>query len=110
MKIAVIAGWILLVIEGLIIASMVIQPNMGDDAAGRGMARGFAVVLGPVLLLAAALFVWGQRGGPRVAFWAGFAIMAIPLMVIVKNNVVGTFNSLDIAAGKKLYGKFDEVA
>jgi len=108
MKIAVIAGWILLVIEGLIIASMFIQPNMGDDAAGRGMARGFAVLLGPVLLLAAALFVWGQRGGPRVAFWAGFAIMAIPLMVIVKNNVAGTFNSLDTAAGKKLYGKFDD--
>ena len=54
--------------------------RLGDDAAGRGMARGFAVILGPILLVAAALFIWGQRGGPRPAFWAGFRIMAIPLV------------------------------
>jgi hypothetical protein len=108
MKIAVIVGWILVGIEGLFVLYMFVQPNIGDDAAGRGMARGFAFVLGPILLLAAALFIWGQRGGPRSAFWAGFAILAIPLAVIVKNRVVGTFNRLDLAAGKALYGKFDD--
>ena len=108
MKIAVMAGWILLAIEGLIIASMFIQPNMGDDAAGRGMARGFAIFLAPVLLAAAALFIWGQHGGPRVAFWAGFAVMAIPLMVIARNSLGRKFASLDRAAGKALYGKFDD--
>ena len=108
MKFAVILGWILLVIEGAIIAGMFIQPNMGDDAAGRGMARGFAVILGPVLLVAAALFLWGQRGGPRAAFWIGFGVMAIPLAVIIRNTVSGKLRSLDIAAGKSLYGKFDD--
>jgi hypothetical protein len=96
------------VIEGVIIAGMFIQPNMGDDAAGRGMARGFAVILGPVFLVAAALFLWGQRGGPRAAFWIGFGVMAIPLAVIIKNNVSGKLRSFDIAAGKSLYGKFDD--
>ena len=108
MKIAVILGWILLAIEGLIVAHLFIQPNMGDDAAGRGMARGFAMILGPVLLLAAGLFIWGQRGGPRLAFWAGFGVMAIPLMLIVKNNVGRTFDRFDRAAGEALYGKFDD--
>ena len=108
MKIAVIVGWILLVIEAALVLSMFVQPNMGDDAAGRGMARGFAIVLGPLLLLAAALFLWGQRGGPRFAFWAGFAIMAIPLAFIIKNSVVGRFNSFELARGRALYGKFDD--
>ena len=108
MKIAVIVGWILLVIEAALVLSMFVQPNMGDDAAGRGMARGFAVVLGPILLLAAGLFVWGQRGGPRFAFWAGFAIMAIPLAFIIKNHVVGRFNSFELSRGRALYGKFDD--
>ena len=108
MKIAVIVGWILLVIEAALILSMFVQPNMGDDAAGRGMARGFAIVLGPILLVAAALFLWGQRGGPRFAFWAGFAVMAIPLAFIIKNQVVGSFNSFELSRGRALYGKFDD--
>jgi hypothetical protein len=108
MKIAVTVGWILLVIETALVLSMFVQPNMGDDAAGRGMARGFAMVLGPMLLIAGALFAWGQRGGPRFAFWAGFAIMAIPLAFIIKNSVVGRFNSFEHARGRALYGKFDD--
>ena len=108
MKIAVIAGWILLAIEGLIIASMFVRPDMGDDAAGRGLARGLATLIAPVLLIAAALFIWGQRGGPRAAFWAGFGVMAIPLMVIARNKLVGTVDRLDRAAGKALYGRFDD--
>jgi hypothetical protein len=108
MKIAVIVGWILLVIEAALVLSMFIQPNIGDDAAGRGMARGFAIILGPILLLASALFIWGQRGGPRFAFWAGFAVMAIPLAFIIKNQVVGGFNSLELSRGRALYGKFED--
>ena len=76
MKIAIIAGWILLAIETALVLYMFVQPNVGDDAAGRGMALGFGIVLGPVLLISAALFIWGQRGGPRVAFWTGFSSTA----------------------------------
>ena len=106
MKIAVIVGWVLLAIEGLFIASMFVQPNVGDDAAGRGMARGFAIVLAPILLAAAALFIWGQRGGPRAAFWAGLGLMAIPLFFVVQKKLVGAFDRLDRAQGQARYGKF----
>lgn len=108
MRIAVITGWILLAVEGIFVAGLFITKNMGDDAAGRGMARGFALILAPILLLAAALFVWGQRGGPRAAFWAGFGVMTIPLALIALNAAKGTLRSVDLAAGKALYGKFDD--
>jgi len=107
-KIAIIVGWALLIVETLLVASMIVQPNVGDDAAGRGMARGFAFVLGPLLLVATALFVWGQRGGPRVAFWAGFAVMAIPLVAIVGSRLATTIGSLDLAAGKARSGTFPD--
>jgi hypothetical protein len=106
MRVAVIVGWALLVIEAVIITTMFVQPNMGDDAAGRGMARGFGIILGPVLLVAATLFVWGQRGGPRAVFWVGFGVMAIPLIYILQSNVMGTFNRLDRAQGKARNAKF----
>jgi ankyrin repeat protein len=105
-KIAVIIGWVFLAIETILVATMFVQPNVGDDAAGRGMARGFEIVLGPVLLCAAALFIWGQRGGPRPAFWAGFGVMAIPLIGILQSNVLKTFNRLDRAQGKAQGARF----
>ena len=108
MKLAVIIGWALLAIEGLLVATMFVQKNMGDDAAGRGVARGFAMVLAPVLIVAAALFIWGQRGGPRAAFWAGFGVMAIPLTFMAWNTIGGTLRRLDLAAGKSRYGRFDD--
>jgi hypothetical protein len=108
MKLAVITGWILLALEGLFVAVLFVSKNMGDDAAGRGMARGFAVILGPILLVAAALFIWGQRGGPRPAFWAGFGIMAIPLVFFLVTSAKKTLRGFDLAAGKALYGKFND--
>jgi ankyrin repeat protein len=107
-KIAIIAGWILLAIETALVLYMFVQPNVGDDAAGRGMALGFGIILGPVLLISAALFIWGQRGGPRVAFWTGFGIMAIPLAFIVINSGSRKFGELDRAAGKARSLTFDD--
>jgi hypothetical protein len=69
-KIAIVVGWTLLAVEAVIVVSMFVNPNMGDDAAGRGMARGFGLVLGPVLIASALLFVWvsavgrAPRSGP----------------------------------------------
>src|SRR5919112_6840387 len=108
MKFVVILGWILFVIEGVLIATMFVNPNMGDDAAGRGMARGFATILGPILLVAAALFIWGQFGGPRAAFVTGFGIMAIPLLFIAKGSISRNLGNFNYAAGKAQLGKFDD--
>jgi ankyrin repeat protein len=107
-KIAIVVGWILLVIEAVFVVTMFVSPNVGDDAAGRGMARGFGLVLGPILIGAGLLFVWGQRGGPRVAFWAGLGAIGIPLIFIATTSAGRTIGRLDRAAGRARYGKFDD--
>lgn len=107
-RLATITGWILLAAEVFVVGALFITRNMGDDAAGRGMARGFAIVLAPVVAVAAGLFIWGQRGGPRGAFWIGFGVLALPLALFAVNAARSTLRSASISAGKALNGKFDD--
>jgi hypothetical protein len=107
-KIFIVAGWVLLAIEAVIIAGLAMSPNIGDDAAGRGAARGFALVLGLVLVAAGALFLWGQRGGPRPAFWIGLGIMALPLVVIGRNVVAGQLGRFDRAMSRARDANFED--
>ena len=67
MKPLLVIGWILLALEALFVVMQAVTKNVGDDAAGRGMAGGFAIVLAPIVLVAAGLFYWGSRGGPVLA-------------------------------------------
>ncbi|MBC7841914.1 MAG: hypothetical protein H7099_06365 [Gemmatimonadaceae bacterium] len=59
MKPLIVIGWILLALEALLVVMLAVTKNVGNDAAGRGMASGVAIVLAPIVLVAAGLFYWG---------------------------------------------------
>lgn len=101
-------GWILLVLEALFVIVLFFQRNLGDDAAGRGMARGFSYVLAPIVLLAGAAFVWGQQGGPRGAFWAGLLVLAVPLLFGAFNFAGGTLRKLERTIWRAQAGRFED--
>lgn len=102
------AGWVLFGFELLATAILFLQRDVGDDAAGRGMATGFAIVLTPVVLGAGALMWWGQRGGPVAASVTGLLIVSLPLLYGIVNLVTGTFGRIEQARGLAQYGKFDD--
>ena len=79
MKPLVILGWLLLAGEAFVVLSLLVTRNIGDDAAGRGLATGWGIILGGLLLVAGAAFAWGQFGGPRVLFYLGLVALAAPL-------------------------------
>lgn len=107
-RILTIAGWILLALEVAFVALLFVQRNMGDDAAGRGMATGFAIVLTPAVLVAGGLLFWGTRsGGPRAALWAGLFFVSTPVLFFVYSFVDGTVHSIDQAMGRAEFGTFD---
>lgn len=106
MKIVIAIGYLLLVLELGMVLMMFLSRDMGDDAAGRGMARGFAMVLGPLVLIAGAAFVWGARGGPRPALWAGLLLVYVPVIFGAISFARGTFNKLDRTLGKAQHGRF----
>ncbi|TDP74909.1 hypothetical protein [Roseateles toxinivorans] len=106
MKIHVMSAWTLLALEALFVLMLALQRNMGDDAAGRGMATGFAMLLAPVVLAAAGLLWWGSRGGPAVAWWLGFCIVASPLAYGAVNFSVDMLKKIDRGMWRAQQGRF----
>lgn len=108
MKILVGAGWVLLALEVFFVGALFVTKNMGDDAAGRGMARGFALLLGPIVLLAGALLAWGSRGGPKAVLWIALLMVFAPVLYGAANLVSGTAGKLDRKMGQAEFGRFDD--
>lgn len=100
MKPLVVLGWILLLVESLFVAAMLVSRNAGDDAAGRGLGTIYGLVLGVILMAAAGGFIWGQRGGPRAAFFLGLGAMAVPLVFLVISVGGRRLGELDRALGR----------
>jgi hypothetical protein len=73
-------GWLLLAAEALFVLMMLATRDMGDDAAGRGLATAWGLVFGAVLLVAGSAFAWGQLGGPRVALYGGLLVISTPVL------------------------------
>jgi hypothetical protein len=107
-KALTVGGWILLGLEAAFVCLLFLTQNMGDDAAGRGMATGFAIVLTPAVLIAAALLFWGTRAsGPRAALWAGLFLVYTPVMFGAYGFIDGKLQEIDQAMGRAQFGKFD---
>jgi len=108
MKLHVMSGWILLALEALFVLLLALQRNMGDDAAGRGMATGFAMLLAPVVLGAGLLLWWGSRGGPAAAWWLGFCIVAAPLAYVAVDFSGGMLKKVERGIWQAQQGRFDD--
>jgi len=105
-RIPVIAAWSLLALEALFVLALALQKDMGDDAAGRGMARGFALLLAPIVLAAAALLWWGGRGGPAAAWWLGLCIVAAPPAYGLFGFSAGLLQSIERGIWRAQQGHF----
>lgn len=108
MKTVSILAWLLFGLEAIFVATLFVQRNMGDDAAGRGLARGWATVLAPILLVAGALVWWGRHADVKPAFWIGFLILASPVLIGAAGGVRETLRSIDRARGRAQYGRFTD--
>lgn len=87
-------GWVLLAGEALFVLMMLVTRDMGDDAAGRGLATAWGLVLGAVLLVAGSAFAWGQLGGPRVALYGGLLVISTPVLYGAYDMAGGGLGSL----------------
>ncbi len=108
MKRLLIPAWVPLALEVAFVVMLAITQNAGDDAAGRGVATGFAIVLAPIVLLTAGLLFWGSRGGPAPALWAGLLLAFAPVIYFAVNMTGDTVSSISQAMGRAEFGKFDE--
>ena len=103
-----IISWILFGFDVLLVAMLAFTKNAGDDAAGRGVATGYAVVLGAIMLVAGGLLLWGSLGGPKLAFWLGFCTTAAPAVFGGYTVVSRSLESMAYARDEAQYGKFED--
>jgi len=82
MKIAFLIGWGCFALELMFVAFLFITKNAGDDAAGRGVATGYAIVLLPLLLISGALLYWGQNSSSKAFQWVALLVVAIPFLIV----------------------------
>lgn len=92
MRVLAIAAWVFFAVDVLIVASLFAARNMGDDAAGRGMATGFAIVLTPIVLAVGALLFWAHRSGSKPGLWVAFLLVGIPFWFLL-SNILGEVRS-----------------
>lgn len=103
-------GWICFGLDALLVLLLFATKNVGDDAAGRGMATGFAVVLTPILLLAGGILLWGTRSGSRTGIIGGAMFTALPFLLLGANFVSGTIGRIERGISQSRRGKFVDPA
>jgi hypothetical protein len=101
-----VVGWVCFALDAFVVVGMFVSRNMGDDAAGRGMARGYALLLAPVLLIAGILLVQGQRVGSRWAILAGTLIVALPFLLFAWNLFTDAGSGLARTISRSREGKY----
>lgn len=107
MKLAVVTGWILFALEVLVAAGFLFRRS-GSDATGNAIARDLGLVLIPLLVVVGGLFLWGQRGGPRSAFWIGWTILCLPLIVAAYGTLTGGVRGIVRGIGTAAVARFGD--
>ena len=76
-------GWVCLVLDAAFVVALIVIRDAGDDAAGRGVGRGWGLVLLPVLLIAAGLLYRGTKSGSQLGAISGTLIVALPFLSLI---------------------------
>jgi hypothetical protein len=106
MKAISVIGWICFALDLAFVIALFVIRDAGSDAAGRGLGRGWAVILLPILLAAGALLLWGTRSGSRVGIVAGTFFVAIPFLMLAQSKVNQMREDSAYRAQKATYGQF----
>lgn len=98
-------GWICFGLDVALVIALFVVKNAGDDAAGRGVSRGYALVLFPILLAAGGLLLWGTRSQSKVGIIAGTLLVGLPFLMLARgkiSNMMGNarHNRFEASAGE----------
>jgi len=103
-----VVGWICFALELALVVMLLLSRNMGDDAAGRGLATAWGLVLAPLVLVAGGALFWAQRSRRKGAMWAATLLVGAPFLIMGFNAVGSSARSLSRAASRARQGRFDD--
>lgn len=108
MKTLVTAAWVVFGFEVLFVAGLFLSRNIGDDAAGRGLATAWGLILAPILLVAGGLLWWGSRGGPKVALVVGLLAVGSPVLAFGYNTARGFVRKTLRGMARSRHGRYQD--
>lgn len=87
-----------------------IAKNAGDDAAGRGVATGYAMILLPILLLSGAVLWWGAKNNSSFGILTGTALVGLPFIFLGYNAIKRKAGDVQYAQLQARDGRFKSPA
>ena len=86
-KIISILGWICFALDTAFVVALLVIRDAGTDAAGRGLGRGWGVILLPILLAAGGLLYWGTKSGSKFGTLTGTLMVALPFILLAQGRL-----------------------
>ena len=101
-----ILGWICFVLDAAFVVALLVIRDTGSDAAGRGLGRGWGMILLPILLTAGGLLYWGTKSNSKMGTLVGALIVALPFIVLAQDRVKRMRENAQSDAMKAEHGQF----
>ncbi len=105
-RIITIIGWICFALDTAFVFALIVIRDAGSDAAGRGVGRGWGLVLLPILLTAGGLLYWGTKNKSSFFTLTGTLMVALPFILLANGKIKQTRESKQYYAQKARHGQF----
>jgi hypothetical protein len=105
-----IGAWILFTLDAFVVLFAIISRDMGDDAAGRGMARGLGLIGLAFLLPAGALLYVGGRAHSWPAVIGALLLLALPFLLFFGTRVELAVRDVRWFVNARKLGRYPEPA
>jgi len=107
-RVIAVIGWVCLALDAALVFALIVVRDAGSDAAGRGVGRGWGLVLLPVLLIAAGLLYWGTKSGSKLGTIGGTIIVALPFLFLAQSRLAQMRETSRYLAQEAQHGRFDD--
>ncbi|GEM_PF-3154494 len=103
-----IIGWICFALDTAFVFALLVIRDAGSDAAGRGLGRGWGLILLPILLAAGGLLYWGTKSDSKFGTLTGTLMVALPFILLAQGRVKGMRENARYEAQKAEHGQFTD--
>lgn len=107
-RVLALIGWICFALDAAFVIALIVIRDAGSDAAGRGLGRGWGLILLPVLLVAGALLYWGTKSGSKIGTTTATAMVALPFVLLAQGKVKQMRENARYSAQQAEHGQFSD--
>jgi hypothetical protein len=108
LRVLTIVAWVLFAADSFMVVAGMVSPNMGNDAAGRGMAMGFALVGLVFLAIGGAALFFGRRAHSRLAVTGSLVLLGLPMLLFFGTDVESMMHSMTGWISDRKVGRYPE--